>query len=978
MVTIHKSPNAFLVITVAFVAVSIIAVAFFSFSYFPTKTLQAAGNTFYVDGVNGNDNNNGTTLGTAWRTIAKANTTHTGGDTVLIYPGVYREQMIPKSGTAPQPTIFRGVGDKSQILILGSDAVTGWQLYSSSNGNIYRAEFQAPQQCRYSGGSYTVNNTNCWINRTTWLQRADPTVQTDSLAALNAAGEYYYDQASQYLYVRMPDDSNPTNSLIECSKRPGIWTGEYTPNPPLYHFVLDNVTLMQTNGRAISLSPYSGGAGDVTIQNSEIAFTTGEQYCFGNPAAIYNGSATGQAYLPDTPGWNVLNNVIHDTGSDAGPGVGDWRVNSVHTGAGIEWYGVMDSRIEGNTFYNSAQPIAMKRGDIDITIKDNVVYNSREGIWLGWPTATGQFAATISGNTFYDIISNANEAANGIAIFNGCGDNRYNVYNNTLVNTAGIHNTYENDAQGGCNLNNVFMTAKNNIISNLVPTYAGTSGTRYLSFYWNSIGNVVSNRNLFYHPSTPDAFAASTTGRKALNPTFYNTIAAWRTASNEDANSIQGNPLFVNAAAKNFQLQGTSPGIDQGEIIAGFHCAQSDDVNPSQTNCRHWNGSAPDLGAFEYGSGTPDTTAPTISSVSSSSVGTATATVTWTTNEGATSQVEYGTTVSYGSTTTLDSSYVTSHSQQITGLSPATTYHYRVLSRDGSSNLATGSDNTFTTAASDGVAPTVSVTAPANGATVSGSVVTFSATASDNIGVAGVQFRVDGVDVGAEDTSSPFSITWNTTSFSNAAHTLTARARDAAGNQTTSASISVTIDNSTQFAVGDRLRVTALLNVRDAAGGTIIGNHAADSLATIIGGPTQLNGYTWWQLNYDTDPDGWSADVYLELYQADATPPVISAVTAGTLAATSATITWTTNEPADSQIQYGLTASYGSTTTLDTNRVTSHSHGISGLTASTLYHYRVVSKDARGNSTTSGDFTFTTAPPPDITAPGQVSNLLAQ
>ena len=94
----------------------------------------------------------------------------------------------------------------------------------------------------------------------------------------------------------------------------------------------------------------------------------------------------------------------------------------------------------------------------------------------------------------------------------------------------------------------------------------------------------------------------------------------------------------------------------------------------------------------------------------------------------------------------------------------------------------------------DTTPPTVSMTAPAAGATVSGTV-TLSATASDNIGVAGVQFLVNGVATGAEDTSSPYSVNWNTTAVANGSYTLAARARDAAGNQTTSTAITVTVNN---------------------------------------------------------------------------------------------------------------------------------------------------------------------------------------
>jgi hypothetical protein len=56
--------------------------------------------------------------------------------------------------------------------------------------------------------------------------------------------------------------------------------------------------------------------------------------------------------------------------------------------------------------------------------------------------------------------------------------------------------------------------------------------------------------------------------------------------------------------------------------------------------------------------------------------------------------------------------------------------------------------------------------------------------------------------------------------------------------------------------------------------------------------------------------------------------------------------------------------SYGNTTVVDAAMATGHSQGISGLTASTLYHYRVVSLDAAGNQGVSGDNTFTTQAPP--------------
>ena len=93
----------------------------------------------------------------------------------------------------------------------------------------------------------------------------------------------------------------------------------------------------------------------------------------------------------------------------------------------------------------------------------------------------------------------------------------------------------------------------------------------------------------------------------------------------------------------------------------------------------------------------------------------------------------------------------------------------------------------------DWTPPTVSLTAPASGATVSGTV-TVSANASDNVGVAKVEFY-DGSTLVGSDISAPFSFAWNSRNGPNGPRTVTARAVDAAGNSATSAPVTVTANN---------------------------------------------------------------------------------------------------------------------------------------------------------------------------------------
>lgn len=277
---------------------------------------------------------------------------------------------------------------------------------------------------------------------------------------------------------------------------------------------------------------------------------------------------------------------------------------------------------------------------------------------------------------------------------------------------------------------------------------------------------------------------------------------------------------------------------------------------------------------------TVDTASPSISSVASST-GATTASISWTTNEGATSTLRYGTTVSYGSTSTSNST-TTSHAYSLSGLSEGTLYHFQVVSTDTAGNTTTSSDYTFTT--TDGTAPTVSMSYPTNGSTVSGTI-TASSSASDSVGVSGVKFYIDSTLIGSEDTSSPYSVSFDTTSVNSGSYTFRAVARDAAGNVATSTGVSVTIDN-----------------------------------------------------------DG----------------PVISSESS-TTTATTATITWNTDESADSLVEYGPTSSYTASSTYSSSLVTSHSRVISGLATSTTYHYRIVTVDEIGNRTNGSDGTFTTA-----------------
>ena len=105
----------------------------------------------------------------------------------------------------------------------------------------------------------------------------------------------------------------------------------------------------------------------------------------------------------------------------------------------------------------------------------------------------------------------------------------------------------------------------------------------------------------------------------------------------------------------------------------------------------------------------------------------------------------------------------------------------RAVARD-SFGVRWTSDPVTVTVFNDTTPPAVSLSSPPSGFVLAGTWL-VQANASDNVAVVGVQFTLDGAILGAEDTTAPYSVSWNTTAASNGSHTLTAVARDGAGNR---------------------------------------------------------------------------------------------------------------------------------------------------------------------------------------------------
>jgi len=302
------------------------------------------------------------------------------------------------------------------------------------------------------------------------------------------------------------------------------------------------------------------------------------------------------------------------------------------------------------------------------------------------------------------------------------------------------------------------------------------------------------------------------------------------------------------------------------------------------------------------GQGGSDTTAPTISSVAAASVQATWMKITWTTDELANSRIDYSISpdTSFGSNAS-STAMVTSHEITLSGLTPNTTYLYRVKSQDPSGNTATDSNG------GGGYATT----------TLQGPTISEVTTESVN--------------------DSSATIIWNTNTSSNSYVVYATNLTNLKNGVSTSEVGSITRISTAPYQ--HRVSLSGL---------------TSRTVYYFYVKSTDESG------NLVTDTNGGNYYTFTTTY--DTKAPVISAITKLAVTADKAVIYWETDELADSQVYYSQTSgSYTSNTDLDTTLSIGHIATLSSLQSGKTYYFMVKSSDAQGNSATSSEQSFETS-----------------
>lgn len=318
-----------------------------------------------------------------------------------------------------------------------------------------------------------------------------------------------------------------------------------------------------------------------------------------------------------------------------------WNVSGIHV------YRCKNLLIEDNTIWG--QPlgfgIRMKMADTTGIVRNNVVHDCYTGIGTGLDLV----GMEIYENIIYDVFSS------GIRISLNTDRNAddISIYNNTIYNSAntGIH-AYPN----GINTN---LKIWNNIV---VEAYNGVDGYN-LTFDADNHPGLYSDYNCYYNSGSNTVV-------------YWNGLNSWTLAefvanTGHGANSIQEDPLFVDAEGHDFRLQSDSPCAYGGR--GGNYLGYMGALSPVDSILIIYN-------------------------IGADSITTNSARIFWSTNEPATSQVEYGLDSNdYDFASDVDPDLVTLHNVGLTGLDPNTTYFYRAISIDSSNHQVISSERTFTT-----------------------------------------------------------------------------------------------------------------------------------------------------------------------------------------------------------------------------------------------------------------------------------------
>ena len=399
---------------------------------------------------------------------------------------------------------------------------------------------------------------------------------------------------------------------------------------------------------------------------------------------------------------------------------------------------------------------------------------------------------------------------------------------------------------------------------------------------------------------------------------------------------------------------------------------------------------------------------PTLTNIQVSDITDKQATISWTTNEKSNSKVFYGYNTDYGNQKN-SSSMVIGHSITLTDLTPSSTYHFKVSSKDAAGNINQSMDKTFTTSpllsdmiqvsrnmpnsveinqefnltyninvnqTQDNFYYLITENIPQHLNVINSTAAYFYAPAR-KLYIQGYHTKGNNEDkvikvlmkansTGTYKINGQLDISEGTFSILGDNTIIVTNGNGGPTPQPPIISeISLDELTSTSAVVSWKTDTpsTSIVKYGLSYGSytyTAIGDSSTTAHSVVLSGLTPST--TYYYIVESTNNVGTThsnEQTFTTSMQSDTTPPVISNIVVSSVTGNSAVITWTTNESANGTVQYGTNTSYGLTKG-HSNYIKSHSITLTNLNSGTTYHFKVSSSDSSGNAAQSSDYTFTT------------------
>jgi hypothetical protein len=578
------------------------------------------GTTYYVDVVNGNDTNAGTSPTTAWKSIAKVNSRSFGrGDQILFARGeTWREELIvPSSGTPGADITFDAYGAGSKPVLNAADLVTNWQnvsgnVWSSTIGWMPNQVFRNANRMAKQTSQNSLTADNQWFGDGSNLfvfSTINPNQSTMEASRRDFA-----------ILVRDQDHVAVNNLVLQdCNSTIGCYLASTTANRS--EFVISNVDVLSSFGPAIYFDNTYGAFDSITLTN----VTT--DHC-----AIIPGGTGSVAFGLQTNGPAFTNIIMIGghfayAGIHGDPSVATWDSLGVHLDKvtnslfygglydhnGSSAFGIQNNSnnvtISGGAMHDDGQASIGDGNELDfggigagssnLTATGINLYGSRKAIIEIATTNTNAIMSsiTITNCLIHDGLSEGFKIGGGNAgiIF------KYNqVFANasyglfTNEGTSGspavsvYNNVFSGNGTGGVTTDNVYInsngiTFENNIVANSIGQALVKASEYYI---------LTSDYNLF------DQLAGSF---MAMSGVSYG-LTNWQILSGQDLHSVNASPQFLNAPGADFRLSSSSPAIYHGINLGTSFSEALNPLTAFPNGPANQNTSGPNwtIGAFAY------------------------------------------------------------------------------------------------------------------------------------------------------------------------------------------------------------------------------------------------------------------------------------------------------------------------------------------------------------------------------------------